>query len=115
MVISTAAGAGAKKAAALCSDVLFNWGIPKIYTYGINVNAFDWEHTPSKKKTQIQRKTGFLAKEISKNKTVRPGIKLRLMFSLYRGMQKANWGTSPEEKEYWKKQGWLENARPWKN
>lgn len=97
MVISTAAGAGAKKAAALCSDVLFNWGIPKIYTYGINVNAFDWEHTPSK------------------NKTVRPGIKLRLMFSLYRGMQKANWGTSPEEKEYWKKQGWLENARPWKN
>ena len=104
-----------KKAAALCSDVLFNWGIPKIYTYGINVNAFDWEHTPSKKKTQIQRKTEFLAKEISKNKTVRPGIKLRLMFSLYRGMQKANWGASPEEKEYWKKQGWLENARPWKN
>lgn len=37
------------------------------------------------------------------------------MFSLYRGMQKANWGASPEEKEYWKKQDWLENARPWKN
>lgn len=57
-----------KKAAALCSDVLFNWGIPKIYTYGINVNAFDWEHTPSKKKRRFKEKQVFLQKKFQKTK-----------------------------------------------
>ena len=87
MVISTAAGAGAKKAAALCSDVLFNWGIPKIYTYGINVNAFDWEHTPSKKKTQIQRKTDFLAKEISKKNCTTGNKTASYVFTLPRNAE----------------------------
>ena len=30
------------------------------------------------------------------------------------GMQKAGWGSSTMEKEYWEKNGWLGKERPWK-
>ena len=32
---------------------------------------------------------------------------------LYGGMQKADWGGSPSEKEYWKSRGWLNGVKPW--
>ena len=80
---------------------------------------------------QASEDDAYLAKLLSYYKEITESIKnssgvkdslkisilsgIALVDELYRGMQKANWGASPEEKEYWKKQGWLENARPWKN
>lgn len=114
VVISTASGAGAGKAAKLVADNLANWGVPKISRYGLSVNAINWEMTPEKKKVKIRKDMGNLAKKLSKNKPVRVGIKTRVMFWFCGGMQKANWGASVSEKEYWKSKGWLDGKKPWK-
>ena len=36
------------------------------------------------------------------------------MFNMMRMMQLNDWGSSKNEKEYWRKNGWLDEKRPWK-
>lgn len=114
VVISTAAGAGADKANKLMANNLFNWGIPEVIRYGISVNAMNWNMVPDKKKDKIEKDMKKLASKLSKKTTVKVGIKTRILFWFYGGMQKANWGASPSEKEYWESRGWLNGVKPWK-
>lgn len=37
----------------------------------------------------------------------------KCLFWFYGGMQKAGWGASPSEKEYWESRGWLNGVKPW--
>ena len=113
VVISTAAGAGAKKAAKLVADNISNWGVPEVIAYGININATNWDTVPEKKKAKAEKEIGRMAKRISMRKAVRVGLASRARFWLYSGMQKANWGASPEEKQYWLDRGWLDGKKPW--
>ena len=115
VVISTAAGAGAGKASKLVANNLLNWGIPEIITFGISVNSMNWNMVPDKKKVKIEKNMKALASKLSRKKTVKVGIKTRFLFWLYGGMQKADWGSSPSEKEYWKNRGWLDGVKPWKS
>lgn len=114
VVISTAAGAGAGKANKLVANNLTNWGIPEVIRYGLSVNATNWEMVPDKKKDKIQKDMTRLASKLLNKTKVKVGIKTRILFWFYGGMQKANWGASPSEKEYWESQGWLSGAKPWK-
>ena len=114
VVISSAAGAGAKKTAKLIADNLKNWGIPKIHSYAAVVNAMGWDMVPPKKKTKIEEDMIRLAKKLSHCSKVSVGIKTRILFWFYGGMQKANWGASPAEKQYWMENGWLSGNKPWK-
>ena len=41
--ISTAAGAGMKSTNKDMADSLFFWGVPKIYQYGVAVQATEWK------------------------------------------------------------------------
>ena len=113
VVISTTAGAGAAKAAKLVADNLFNWGIPKIYQYGLAVNAMNWKMVPENKKAKIEKDMKRLGTKLSQQTKVHIGIKTRILFWFYGGMQKANWGSSPQEKEYWESRGWLSGKKPW--
>ena len=114
VVISTAAGAGAGKAAKLVGNVLTNWGIPEVTTYGISVNAMNWETTPEKKRAKINKDMKKLAAKLSSEKAVRVGVKTWFIFWMMGGMQKADWGADPSEKDYWESKGWLKGAKPWK-
>ena len=114
VVISTAAGAGAGKAAKLVANNLLNWGIPKVYTYGISVNSLSWDTTPEKKKNKIIKDMKKLAAKLSGNSRIKVGVKTRFLFWMFSGMQKADWGASASEKEYWKSRGWLDGKKPWK-
>ena len=114
VVISTAAGAGAGKANKLVANNLTNWGIPEVIRYGLSVNATNLEMVLDKKKDKIQKDMTRLASKLLNKTKVKVGIKTRILFWLYGGMQKANWGASPSEKEYWESQGWLSGAKPWK-
>lgn len=114
VVISTTAGAGAGKANKLVANNLSNWGIPKVFRYGISVNAVNWNMVPAKKKEKIKKDMRRLASKLSREKTVRVGIKPRILFWFYGGMQKANWGASSSEREYWESRGWLNGVKPWK-
>ncbi len=114
VVISTAAGAGAGKAARLVANNLVNWGIPEITRYGLSVNGMNWNMVPDKKKAKIKKDMNKLAERLSVNKPVKVGIKTRMLFWFYGGMQKANWGASPSEKAYWESKGWLSGQKPWR-
>lgn len=114
VVISTASGAGAGKASKLVASNLLNWGIPEVITYGISVNAINWKMLPDRKKKKIEKDMKRLATKLSRKKKVKVGVKTRILFWFYGGMQKANWGASPSEKEYWEDKGWLNGVKPWK-
>ena len=114
VVISTAAGSGAKKAVKDVSDALFYWGIPCIVEYGICIQAMNWDGVSEKKKQKIEKDTIRIAQRLSRKKSVKAGIKTKVMFSLMRMMQKADFGSGEADKSYWEKSGWLGKERPWR-
>ena len=67
-----------------------------------------------KKKNKIIKDMNKLASKLSRKTNVKVGIKTRILFWFYRGMQKANWSASPAEKKYWESKGWLNGKKPWK-
>ena len=114
VVISTAAGIGAKKAVKDVSDALFYWGIPCIVEYGICIQAMNWDGVSEKKKQKIEKDTIRIAQRLSRKKCVKAGIKTKAIFSLMRMMQKADLGSGEADKTYWEKSGWLGKERPWR-
>lgn len=115
VVISTAAGSPTSGAIKGVAQNLFYWGVPKIYRYGARVQAMNWDGVKTKRKEKVTRDMAKLARKLDKNKPPRVGLRTRFVFWMMAGMQKANWSSSPTEKEYWQNQGWLGKARPWKN
>ena len=114
VVISSAAGAGAKNTVKLIEKNLENWGIPEVHPYAAVVNAMNWEMVPPKKKARIEKDMDKLARKLSRSGRVSVGIKTRILFWFYGSMQKAGWGASPAEKQYWIENGWLSGGKPWK-
>ena len=113
VVVSTAAGSGAKSATKDVATALFYWGVPYIQSYGIAVQAMNWDMVSAKNKEKIQKDVARLAKKLSNGKKPYVGIKTRFIFKMMGLMQSAGFGSSPIEKEYWEKNGWLGRKRPW--
>lgn len=113
VVISTAAGKGMQSAIKDIKNTLFYWGVPYIKEYGISIQAMNWEQVSDRKKERIKKDIERLARRVSNNRKVRVGFKTRFMFGIMRMMQKKGLGASPEEKEYWLENGWLDEKRPW--
>lgn len=113
LVISTAAGAGAKRVTKSLKDNLFYWGVSKVYRFDKNIGASSWETVKQEKKTRIEKEVKKLSRQILKQiGQSKPGIKTKLMFMIMRMGQKVNdW--NPTDKEFWLKNGWLESNRPW--
>lgn len=114
VVISTAAGVGAKNTTKLIANNLINWGIPEVYQFGIVINAANWEEMNNKKKTKVKKATSKIAKKLSKEKKPKVNLNAKIRFLLFRWIQKANFGASPFERKYWEDKGWLGKKRPWK-
>ncbi len=114
VVISTAAGTGAKKAVKDVSSALFYWGIPCIYEYGISVQAMNWNGVSEKKKQKIEKDTERIAGRLLRKKHVKAGVKTKAMFSMMRMMQKADFGSGEADRMYWERHGWLGKERPWR-
>ena len=115
VVISTAAGAGAKKAVKPIKTMLQYWGVPWICTYGMAVAASNWEEMPERNKVKILWDMKRIGQGISAAKgKPHVGIKIRFIFRLMSGMTKKGYGAGPEEKAYWEERGWLDGKKPWK-
>jgi len=113
VVISTAAGAGAKTATKDIANALFYWGVPCIKEYGIAVQAMSWSQVTDKKKNKINADMTKLARVLLKQKPY-VGVKTKMMFYIMRMMQIKNLGSAESEKRYWQEKGWLDKKRPWK-
>ena len=115
VVVSTAAGTGAKSATKDISTALFYWGVPYIKTLGIALQAMNWDMVSPKKKEKLDKVTTKLAKKLSIPKKPLAGFKTRFIFFVMSKMQSGGMGSSPIEKTYWEENGWLNKKRPWKN
>lgn len=114
IVVSTAAGSGTKSAIKDITNTLLYWGVPYVLSYGISVQAMNWNVVADKKKEKIDKDTTKLADKVLKKRQVKAGIKTKTLFMMMRMMQKMGWGSSDAEKEYWEQKGWLDKGRPWK-
>ena len=111
--VSTAAGAGTKKANKDMADSTFFWGCAETYKLGIAVWETDWKRVDEKIKSKVDRQTTTLSNKIKNNYTkVRPSIKTRILFNIMRIIQKK--GLNERDKTYWQEKGWLGKNRPWK-
>lgn len=113
IVISTTAGMGARRAIKPVKRALFYWGIPWIISYGVSVQACKWNDVSNRKKDMIKKDMTILAKKISRKKAS-VSIKTKIMFYIFKKMQKSDLGSGKAEKKYWEKQGWLGKDKPWK-
>ena len=114
VIVSTSAGSSSKSAMKDVEDALFYLGVPSITKYGIAVQAMNWDGVRISKKEKIDKDTSRIAARLSRREKPHVGIKTRFIFNMMRMMQKSGWGSSPVEKEYWEKKGWLGKKRPWK-
>ena len=99
VVISTAAGKGAKKAAKSVANALFYWGIPRIWTYGICVQAMSWDGIRSRKKQKIEKDISRIAGKVLRKEHVKAGLRT---------------SSGEADRAYWETNGWLAKERPWK-
>ena len=114
IIVSTAAGMGTNKVIKNIRQTLTYWGISSILTYGISVQAMNWNGVSETIRQKIDKDTTKIAQTILKNKPAKTSLKVKALFMMMRMMQKANMGSGPVEREYWQKNGWLESSRPWK-
>lgn len=114
VVISTAAGSGAKSATKDISTALFYWGIPCIKRYGVSLQAMNWGMVSEKKKAKLEKDTTKFTKKLSNTKKPFVGLPTRIIFFFMGKMQSVGFGSSPMEKAYWEENGWLHKKRPWK-
>ncbi|MGN0384347.1 MAG: flavodoxin family protein [Lachnospiraceae bacterium] len=114
IVVSTTAGSGTKTAIKDITNTLLYWGVPSVITYGIGVQAMNWNGVADKKKQKIEKDTTKIANKVLNIKRVKPGIKTKFLFTMMRMMQKKGWGSGEAEKAYWEQNGWMGKERPWK-
>ncbi len=114
VVVSTAAGSGTKTAIKDITNTLIYWGVSSVMTYGISVQAMNWDKVSGKKKQKIEKDTTKLANKVLNTTCVKAGFKIKALFMMMRMMQQKGLGSGEAEKEYWKQNGWLGKERPWK-
>ncbi len=114
IVVSTAAGIGTKTAIKDITNTLLYWGVPQVLSYGISVQAMNWNGVADNKKKKIEKDTSKIATKVLKRKRAKVGIKTKALFMMMRMMQKKGWGSGEAEKIYWEQNGWLGKERPWK-
>ena len=114
VIVSTSAGASTARAVKDVKDALVYMGVPEILTYGLPVQAMQWEGVAEKKKTKIEKDSIKIAKKLSSGKQPAVGLKTRFLFFLMGSMHKKGWDSSPVEAEYWRARGWLSGEKPWK-
>ena len=120
VIITQALGAGEKSAAKDIKDSLSWWGISEIYSTSFKLmSEVIWDNLPEKKQIAITTKMHKLATKISKidfNKPGKTSFVAKMKFYIVRMMQTGLGKKNPDyyDYQYWKRNGWLDNKRPWK-
>jgi multimeric flavodoxin WrbA len=113
IVVSTAAGAGAKRVTKSISTQMAWWGVSNIYQLHINVQASKWEEVSPKIKQKIDIKIKKITKQV-KNKLgkTKTSFKTKLIFNFMRKIHSIN-NWNKIDKEYWLQNEWSGKKRPW--
>ena len=113
LLIATAAGAGTKSTLKDLKDSMTFWGVARIYTFGRNIAAADWDSVSEKKKLSFTKDIVRLSAKIRATSiNVNPTLKVKSLFYIMRFMQK-KFHYNDADVKYWENKGWLEKVRPW--
>lgn len=113
IVVSTAAGAGARGVTRSMARQLFWMGVPKVYRLNMNVSAAKWEDVTEKIRAEMDEKISAIAvKAKGSVNTAKPGLKQKVLFNIMARMHKGNtW--NQVDRNHWENMGWLDKAKPW--
>ena len=120
VVITQALGSGEKSAAKDIKDSLSWWGVSDIRVIAFKLMSdIDWNKIPEKKRAAFAGrlyKTADRIKKIDYTKTARTSLITKAKFYMVRMMQSNLGKSNPEytDYKYWKNNGWIDKARPWK-
>lgn len=120
VIITQCLGAGDKSTAKDIKDSLSWWGVSFIKEYRFKLmSEIDWEKINEKKKNNMSSKLTDAAnkfKNIDYNKRPHTNITTKIKFYMVRMLQTDLGKKNPEytDFKYWKENGWLGKARPWK-
>ncbi len=120
VIITQCLGAGGSSTAKDIKDSLSWWGVSFIKEYRFKLmSEIDWDKINEKKKNKISSKLTDAAnkfKNIDYNKRPHTNITTKIKFYMVRMLQ-TDLGKKNHEYtdfKYWKENGWLGKARPWK-
>ena len=120
VIITQCLGAGGKSAAKDIKHSLSWWGISSIRTCSFKLMSdVQWTKIPEKKRAVMTAKLQRLAKEmhaVDYSKPAATSLTTKAKFLIIRKMQAGLGKQDPEytDFKYWKANGWLDKARPWK-
>ena len=120
VIITQCLGAGDKSTAKDIKDSLSWWGVSFIKEYRFKLmSEIDWDKINEKKKNKMSSKLTAAAnkfKIIDYNKHPHTNITTKIKFYMVRMLQTDLGKKNPEytDFKYWKENGWLGKARPWK-
>ena len=122
VIITQCMGAGTSSAVKDVKDSLKWWGIPYIKSYKGSIRdvSIVWNDMSSKRREALTEGIQHFAKKIHKidfSKKPRVSFIIKMKFLICRMMQKnvIEQEIPSIDSEYWKKNGWLDKNRPWKN
>ena len=121
VIITNSAGAGMSNVIKDIGDSLRYWGIARVYTIKQALFESRWEHVTEKRKAKIKRQCDKICRKIKSAGSVKPSIGVKVRFAIMqfsqvminKNLQKKG---QPMTRDYiyWKENGWLGKARPWK-
>ena len=114
VVFSASAGAPCKKAMQPIKDSLFYWGVTYIKTYGLPVQAMNWDMVKPERKAKIEKEIDHIASKIDCSKPPLIGFKTNFIFDKMKMTHFEGWEFSPVALDYCQERGWLGKTRPWK-
>ena len=120
VIITQCLGAGAASTARDIKDSLAWWGMTDIRTCSFKLmSEIDWDKLPEKKRAGMTGKLVRLARKMASvdySRPARTGIVARAKFYAVRMLQTDLGKANPEytDFKYWRDNGWIGSARPWK-
>ena len=120
VIITQCLGAGAASTARDIKDSLAWWGMTYIRTCSFKLmSEIDWDKLPEKKRAGMTGKLVRLARKMASvdySRPARTGIVSRVKFYAVRILQTDLGKANPEytDFKYWRDNGWIGSARPWK-
>ena len=120
LIITQALGAGEKSAAKDIKDSLSWWGISYIKNSHFKLmSEIHWDKISEKKRLELAKGMASMAKKfaaIDYSKPAHTSLLTKAKFYTVQTLQKSLGKKNPEYTDfnYWKSNGWLDKARPWK-
>lgn len=113
VIINTAAGGGMRFTVREIADSLNYWGIARTHVISQKVWNYNWTDLPESFRGSVEKKVKRTARKVkSQEKCLKPSMKVRGLFYLYRALHKGRKMT-PVDDAYWWEQGYTA-GKPWR-